>query len=453
MEKKNLIDRLIVRFKEETKSIADKFEDCTYSVELYFKNNNPANGVHSIDAIFEFEEYILRLEYKLNVSILLPKGLLEMRIMFKNGSLPVEYSIYDILDIIKNEDFKCYTLPYINSEKKMTSGLKYLLKAFQKYKNRIEKIVEDNSRIHELELNVDNKIFMFLNERIFKTRSVEYLTRMLELYYVLDAARFTNDMYLNVCRKNYKKAIKKYSKLNGKLTIYEQRLINYINENEIKDILPNNLKTLENMKKLRYESKNLIGLYLSWLILTPICTIPYVLVFLISYLVLNKGAIYTSFSNIPVTIFCGFITAITISYFCRKKIYKTFFRKNKEELLALYEIENTNGANRFMMKVLQFIIAASIVITVFMANTNLQFRENEFVDNLNFFSIKGKQIEYSNVEKVYKVYSNNTETEYVILLKNGDKIDMYYDLSEYEINKYILPIFEKKNILVEKKTN
>lgn len=453
MENKSLIDRLILTFKEETIKLKEKFDECEYNIEMYYKNNRPEKGVHSVDAYFEFDNYIFKLEYKVNVGMLLPKSLLEMRFMLKTGKLPVEYSIYDILDVIENEDFKCYTIPLINSEKQMISAIKYLSKTFLRYKNRIEKISQDNEKIGKLEKNVDDKINTLLNERVFKSGNVEYLTRILELYYIIDSSRYTNDVYLNVLKGKYSAAIKRYKKTADRLTMYEKRLIGYIKVNEIKDILPDNLKTLENAKKLQGSFKEFLSMFLSWVVLTPLWSLVYLLVFALSYYVFNKNAIYTTYSNVPYVILCAFLTAISSYYFFRKKVYKVFFRKKRKELLALDELENTKITNKFMLKFLQFIIAVSLVFTVFIANTNLQFRENEIINNLNLFSIKGEVVEYTDIEKIYKAkyITNDFSTKiygdiYSLSLKNGEMLDLYYDLTSEEIQKYILPILEAKKI-------
>lgn len=460
MEKKSLVDRLVLTFKEETEKLKEKFEESDYKIELYFKSNNPEKGIHSVDACFEFEKYILKFEYKVNVSMLMPKSLVEMRFMLKTGKLPVEYSIYDMLDIIKPDDFKCYTLPLINSEKQMASAIKYLSKTYLRYKNRIEKLVADSEKIQELEKNVDDKIYTLLNERVFKTRSVEYLTHILELYYVVDTSHFTNKSYLNVLKGKYPKSIKQYNKEKDKLTNYEKRLLEYIKENKIKDILPENLRTLENAKKVQGSFKELLSMYISWLVLTPFWAVIYALVYLLSYLAFNKDAIYTTYSNAPYIVLFGFITAIVNSYFLRKKIYKIFFRKKHKELLAYDELENTKASNKFMTKFMQFVIAMSLVITVLLANTNLQFRENGIISNLDFFNIKGDLIEYSDIEKVYREDSTINAfgeemdtTTYTIFLQNGDKLDLSYELTVEEIEEYILPILEKHNVICETNKN
>lgn len=456
MEKKTLIDKLILTFKEETEKLKEKFGECEYTTEVYFRNNNPEKGLHSVDACFEFEKYILKFEYKVNVSMLMPKSLVEMRFMLKTGKLPVEYSIYDILDIIKPDDFKCYTLPLINSKKQMVSAIRYLAKTFLRYKNRIEKVVDDANKVQELEKNIDDKIFMLLNERVFKSRDVGYLTRILELYYVVDTARFTSKNYLNVLKGKYKKAIKQYSREENKLTNYEKRLLQYIKENEVKDILPENLKTLENAKKVQGSFKELLSMYISWIVVTPFWAAIYLLVYAISYIAFNKGTIYTTYSNIPYIILFGFITSIVSSYFLRKKIYKIFFRKNQKEMLAFDELENTKATNKFMTKFLQFVIATSLVLTVLFANTNLQFREDGIVSNLDFFSIKGEFIEYTQIDKLYKTeYTVDVlgekmdATTYTISLKNGEKIDLSYELTTEEIEEKILPILNTHNVVLE----
>ena len=104
-----------------------------------------------------FKNFVLKLEYKINISMLIPKSTVEMRFMFENGKLPVEFSIYDILNIIDKDNFKCYTFGYVATENKMKQVLKYLVDTFKEYKDKIEEVSESSEKIGEIEKDTEDK--------------------------------------------------------------------------------------------------------------------------------------------------------------------------------------------------------------------------------------------------------------------------------------------------------
>lgn len=455
--KEDLIKRLVETFKQEAEKYSNLLEGVVnYNCEEFFKKNNPENGYHSVDASIMFKNFTLKLEYKINISMLIPKSTVEMRFMFDNGKLPVEYSIYDLLNIIDENNFKCYTFAYVTSEIKMREVLKYLVDTFNEYRKKIEDLSTNSEQISILEKDITDKIDILLNEKIFESRDAFYLMHMLELYYTVDISRFTLEGYTDYIEGKYKKAIKKYSKLGTKITNYEQRLINYIKENNTQKPISDNLNTLSQAKKLKNTKTELLPMFVAWLVLTPVWCIIYDLIFYIAFYFLSKEAIYVGGIE-PLMLFTpAFVTAIINSFFVRKIIYKIFFRKSYNEIIALDEIENSGKVTNMMSKLFQFIIAFGIIFSLLVANTNIAFYENSFKYNLDFMDIKGETIQYTDVECVYKAGSiknafsqvvNNPS--YVIALKGGQQINLYYYMEFDTIKENIIPIFEKNNIQIK----
>jgi len=454
--KEDLMKKLVETFKTETEKYSNELEGVVnFKYDEFFRKNNPAKGYHSIDANIMFKNFVLKLEYKINVSVLIPKSTIAMRFMFENGKLPLEFSIYDILNLIDKDNFKCYTFGYVTTEEKMRQVLKYLVDTFKEYKDKIEQVTESREKISEIEKDTEDKIKLFLNEDIFKSRDAFYLMHMLELYYIIDVSRFTIDAYIDYTVGKYSKSIKKYNKLKGKLTGYEKRLVEYINKNINQMHVPieQEMNTLVQAKKLKNIKTELLPMYLSWLVLTPVWCIIYDLVYYIATYFLYKEAVYIT-GSFPFAIFLpAFMTAIIHSYFTRSTVYKLLFRKKYNDIKALDEIENGGKVEKVMAKLFQFIIAASLVFSVLIANTNIAFYDEYFKDNLDLLSIKGTSYNYQDVYCVYKaggitndfgqVVNNPT---YVIAIKGGEQINLYYDVEYEEAKNNIIPIFEKHNI-------
>ena len=455
--KEDLISKLVETFKQETEKYSNSFDDVVnYKCEDFFKKNNPEKGYHSVDASIIFKNFTLKLEYKIDISMLMPKSTVEMRFMFENGKLPVEYSIYDLFNIIDNTNFKLYTFAYVTNETKMKEVLNYLVETFKEYKERIEELSNSIEQICILEKDIDEKINMLLDEKIFDSRDAFYLMHMLELYYVIDISRFTQESYLDYLAGRYKKSIKRYNKLGKKITKYEQRLVEYMKRGDVKEPITNTLDTFTDARKLKDAKIELLPMLLTWFILTPFWTIIYSLIFYIALHFISRGAIYTGGTDLFMIFMPSFITSIINSFFVRKIVYKMFFRKKYEKIMALDEIENGEKVINNMSKLFQFIIAIGIVISILSANTNIMFYEDSFKDNLEFLRIKGESYNYTDVDCVYKangirndfgqVVNNPT---YVIVLKGGKQINLYYTMEFNDIKENIIPIFENHNIEIK----
>ena len=457
--KEDLIERLVETFKEETKKQSDTLEGVKdYKIEEFFKRNNPKNGYHSVDASIVFDTFTLKLEYKINVSMLIPKSIIEIRFMFEDGKLPVEYSIYDLFNIIDLKNFKCYTFASVTSEKKVIEIIKKLIKVFLKYRNKIEELSTNLDKIATLEQDIKEKIKLILNEDVFDTRDAFYLMNMLEIYYALDVARFTSesyDGYICYLKGNYKKAIKKYSKLKEKVTKYEKRLIEYMKDNAEKENISQDMNTTIEANSLKNTKMVLIPMFIGWIVLTPVWCVVYYIIFKIAFEIFTRGTIYSGGSEVFMLFMPAFITAIINSYFIRKFVYKILYKKDYDKIIALDEIENKH-IDGFMSKLFQFIIASCIVTTILMANTNISFYEEYFNNNLEFTKLKGENISYMDVNSVYKAYARINDfgqtieyPTYVIVLNDGRKIDLYFDMDFEEVKKNIIPIFENKNIEIK----
>ena len=452
--KDNLIKTLVETFKQETEKYSNELEGVVnYKCEEFFKKNNPEKGYHSIDASIMFKNFVLKLEYKINISMMIPKSIIEIRFIFENGQLPVEFSVYDLLSVVDKNNFKSYTFGYVTTKSKMEQVLKFLIHTFKEYKCQIEEISENNEKIKILEKEVQEKINIFIDEDIFKSRDAFYLMHMLDLYYVMDVARFTMDAYVDYTLGKYRRALKKYNKLKGKLTSYEKRLMAYMQTNQIEMPIEQDMNTLAQAKKLKNAKLELFPMYISWLILTPIWIIIYGLVYYIALYFLSRGATYVTSGLLFAIFLPAFITAIINSYFTRNILYKLLFKKKYNEIKALDEIENNGKVEMAMTKLFQFVIAAGLISSILSANTNITFYDNCFKENLDFFNIKGTTYDYRDVECVYKadgtinglaqIVNNPT---YVIVLKGGEQINLYYEAEFEDIKENIVPIFEKNNI-------
>jgi len=113
------------------------------------------------------------------------------------------------------------------------------------------------------------------------------------------------------------------------------------------------------------------------------------------------------------------------------------------------------------MKVFAYIIfLASLTVTALLASTGISFYSNRFVDKSNFFDIKGTSYSYDSLDSVWLIkgrYNGFNEwldnPSYVLVLKDGYKIDLYEYVEHGSSEKKIIPILERNNPCIQRKIN
>lgn len=172
----------------------------------------------------------------------------------------------------------------------------------------------------------------------------------------------------------------------------------------------------------------------------------------------NKGSVYLMGVeyNYPFCICLGFFTAIAVSYFTRFKFYKLFNKKGYEKYLRVSSMQNGKGADRFMKGFTYIIFCVSIVISVLLCKWNINFAENGFTDNTDFFSLRGEYYSYEEIEKVYYLPQRTNDFGDVldfpsyVMVVDGKEIDFYdfADIVDYE--EELLTFLQEKGIKIEK---
>lgn len=454
----SLTDKIVETFKKKTEEYSKALNTENFHYEELYQKGKKENGKAFAMAVLEFKEFFLKINYRVHAPMLVPSSTLEMRIVFKGGKFPVEYSIYDLLNIIDETNFICYTIPYITTEEIMEQALVHLIDCFNIYKLQIEELFQDKERFAILEENIENQVQKTIGGKVFSSNSIEYMIRMLEVYYLFDIAKYTTEIYAEeVLTGKYKKAVKHYKKKKDKATIYESRLAEFLwQRKEEYSFIPENLHTNKVAKK--YQKVGIKGAFLSgiaFFILMILWTGIYGIIYTITHFKISEGSLYMTNSEYPLLIIVGFITAISNMYFIRKTLAKITYGKRYEEYERLDALQNTVSANNKMSKMFQFMIAIGIAVSLLTANTYIKFNENNIIVNTDVLQINGNEISYSMIDSVYKTekilgFKEYIDVEnYVIVLKDNTKIELYMYMTNEEFETHVLPILNKKEIEIK----
>lgn len=273
--------------------------------------------------------------------------------------------------------------------------------------------------------------------------------------------RFTTEAFLNALKGKYGKAVKQLKKVKEP-TGYETRLLRLWQAGEYGktvelSLIVQNAELYNSVGVQKADLKEFSVLFVSWLMMTPVISAVYLVLFYLLVCMEGRGSVYLMGPsyNYPICILFGFVTAIVASYFTRHRFYKLLHKKDYERYREMDAIQNHGGSDRLMRVVLTLVVVICIFGAGLMARWNLNFLADGFADNTKFLSFRGEYYSYSEIESVdYKADRVNGFGEildypsYVLQMKDGREIDLYEygEISDYE--GILLELFEEQGVKI-----
>jgi len=304
----------------------------------------------------------------------------------------------------------------------------------------------------------------FVNE-LYSLYGIEELGDVIltEADYRFLTLRFTSDFCINYFRGDREKAIKKLEKVKDR-TRSENRLLRIWKESESfssegLSAVCHNAKTYNDSGVMKNSFKEFLSVFLTWLVFTPFISLIYGGLFFFLLKLEERGSVYLmgAVYNLPFCFVLAFVTAIAVSYFFRNKAFSLLFKKDYSRYIELDSIANGGGSDKFMHVFLWLTVFVSICACILLPKWNINFKEDGFVDNREFFSVKGAYYEYSDIQRIYYKADRTNDfgdtldyPSYVMELRDGTQIDFYDfdDIESYE--KELFEHLEKKGVKIEK---
>ena len=290
----------------------------------------------------------------------------------------------------------------------------------------------------------------------------EALEPSFEAIYDLLLMRTTTGPFITFLKGKHEKAIRKLSK-QKKLFGYESRVLKLWKAGERFEIsrlsfVTENLKLLGDDGTSNGDVKELGGLFLAWLVITPLTSAFFLGLFLLLMWIEKIGSVYLMgpMYNLPFCFCFGFLTAIALSYFARFAVYKLISKKNYKKNREMDSVQNGAGADKLMKGFAVVLTIAGMIGCLLTVKHNINFLPDGFIDNSKLLSLKGEFHSYDDIKRVY--YKADRENDFgetldfpsfVIVLQNGKEIDLYEhgDIEDYEERLKVL--FEEHGIQVE----
>lgn len=407
----------------------------------------------------DYGKFVIVFTYSFESPITAPKSILECRISF-NKNNAVEYPLYDLLEIINPNDFKCYIFSYIESAERMRSCFSVLAGALRSYKQHIASIAEDEEKLKLLEeqraSNLKTLYGRFYN--MASDADSEMLNFFDENYCSMYHMLFSSGRYNDFLKGNYQKAKKKYLRAK-KLIRYEQRLLAFLTQlppGEKYEAVTPELNTLNEGLKEASGNRGISIMLFSIFCFTPILLAGFAFLYLLVVKLAYKDAVYVTSLDLNSAmnmLLPAMLVSILLSYFWRRGISKRIFPKSHKKRAQYDNILNRNHENRLMRRFTYIALTGCMLFLFLSANSNLAFYENGFRNNLTFFSLDSEYIRYDRIDSVWQVSGRYNslgmrieQPYYIILLKNGTKLDFSSDVYDYQFSEKIIPILTEKGI-------
>ncbi len=458
MNREEMYDRLFEQLEKSAQQFCADSEGILCEVAKEYKGSEASQKLKYFFAKIYYNSFYVKFTYTAHSTMGVVNSILGCSVCLdKNGSsreipLPLmsDYLDYDITSPM--------FIPNIISEKGME-------KAFEIIGNVVIALLPELIRAGDDKEFKDSILSKYNEEMkyVFDIDSVENINSEYVIdyhFYDFFVLRFTMEAFDYYLKGDSEKACKRLGKIK-KPTGYEKRLLDTLRSGmyeKCQTSLQDISEICDGAPAKKDEMKELFVMFASWVILTPLTSAVYLLIFFAVFLMENKDSVYLMGTeyNWPFCICVGFFTAITVSYFTRFKFYKLFNKKGYEKYFKVSNMQNGKGADRFMKIFTYIIFCVSIVMSVLLCKWNINFTENGVIDNTEFFSLRGEYYTYEEIEKVYYLPQRTNDLGDVlefpsyVMVVDGREIDFYdfADIEDYEDE--LLPFLREKGIKIEK---
>lgn len=396
------------------------------------------------------------------------KNILSCRLYF-DDELPIYCLFYDIMDLLDENDFRCFLFPYIESLSRFTSCFDVLLSAADEYLPRIIALAEDDAarrmiinrvRRDVCEIVQNSRVFEFSEDeaRLSKEIKPAYLEKCLAMYHAGVRVRFGGAAYNYYLCGDYRSALKSFSSFKGH-TYYEKRLMRFMGE------LLENGSSYEAVEECanslnygiygRADYSIILRIALLCVLLMPVIMLGYMAEYYTTvFVTTGENIIFNTAAMLRNSILhCGLVSAVgavLLGYFLwlnRHKIYLGRRAANSSEHMIVRRYELLGA---IMKKASNVLYIVSVVYVALAACDGYSFDERGFYDRSGLFSIQGIYYDYDEVDMIRSVEYDDLFGKikgYSFKMRDGTVIDMSCEIQEDKISR-LQKIWESRGIEV-----
>lgn len=422
----------------------------------YKKGKTPEELTHKLAKIY-YDHFAIGFFYTAYTTMSVSNSILECLVFTDKTDDSIAIPLPFVTDYLNRDITAPLSIPLITNEKCMEEAFDTLGAVINEIFDELSQLCLDSYKCEKLE-----DYFIAGMRDIYGIEDYDYNMLTYSDYRLL-TLRLTTDGYFCYLKGDTKKAVKKLEK-EKKLSSYDKRTLRLwkegaqVDKASLANIIENT-SSCNDSGIAGSNGKEFLSIFLSWLVLTPFICAFYIGFYLLLSHMEGKNSVYLMGPSTSLG-FClsfAFITSIAASYFSRNLSYRIIYKKQFIRYAELDSIVNGGGSDRVMHVFLYLIVAASIILCILLTKWNVNFRDDGFIDNTEFLSVKGTYYEYSDVERVY--YKKDRKNDfgatldfpsYVLVMKDGREIDFYEfdEIKNYE--ETLIPLLERNGVKIEK---
>lgn len=415
-------------------------------------------------AFLHYGKLVLELVYLTKTDQGGPKSVLECRVWLKESSLPIYYSLYDLMDMIDPGCFSCFMYPYIENAQRMDDCFGALAGDIKRFLPRLIQIAADPDLCararHELLEDIKNcwdPALFDVDPKIEEERRKTMIENRLEMYRDWERKRFCEEAYRAFLSGDYERAQRYYAKQKKRLS-YENRLLAFMQDTAPKQPYganKQNINALTDAGSLSKGRAGLIPLIVSSLVLTTVFYAVYTGVYYAALRLLNLGALYVTgieWSHTVPLILPALLTGVALTFCFRKRLYRLALRKRAEHLIEYDAILNTGTAFRLMGALTIAAVAVSLLFTVMSANNNIAFYEDMVTNRSARGAFSGGSCSYADIKEVLVLHGQRKDgsefKKFALMTNRYGGLELSDYMSEQEFETKLLPLLEEKGVPV-----
>lgn len=430
-----------------------------------YKGEETAENLKFLSAQISYNSFIIEFKYNAKSFMNVAQSILECYVYLEKDEYAIAIPLPLLLDYCNVDEPTPLCIPMIASTDGMCQAFDHIGNTILNFLPTLTAICTDEERKYNVIQAFCEEANIILDLKLpspiicdGENRIIPYIDDYLYSFFTL---RFCAAPFINAIKGDLTTAVKQLKKQKKRMG-YEDRMLHLWESDQIsvKELthVQKYVKTLNKSGIPNQSAREFFAFFLSWIVLT----IPYSAVYVGFYMLLvtlesqNSILVLGSLSNIPYCILFAFLSAIATSYYLRFFFYKLLFPKQYDTYRETDRIQNGKSDDKLIKGLLTIIVIAAIAGSVLLAKWNLNFKENGFIDNSKFLSVKGITHSYSEIEKVYYLpnrvngFGETIEyPSYVIRLKDGREIDLY-ELEEIEYYEdKLIPYLKEKGVFID----
>lgn len=385
------------------KTVCASMKEQLCAAEYEFSALQPRGTDCVTDCVAEFKFGAFNAVFIFNSKLGKVQNVLECRIHLLGGEPHIDFSLYDLMYLLNENDFDCYLFSYIDSPDRMEACLRVLFSAVMKYKEQLNGIGGDEGLCARAKARKKKEMLRFFKHDIFtemREGADPILAWRLRSYREWYISRFCSRWYYDYVNESYKKAAKRLSSFDSKCD-YELRMHRFLQTlcsgANYTAVSPEaNTFTRHNpMKSARSRASFITTLIIG----TSGSFALYMIAGIASYYVMYRDALYSTSLNggwIPLaSILCALPTGVATA----RLLWRKLLSKNERNAIKEAGIDLSSLEKRSRKSALHSSIICSLIIVFFAAKSGIAVYSDGIVDNTMPF--ESRSMHFSDLKEIY----------------------------------------------------